>query len=104
MTKNRVLGRTVSEYGPYELPADEELLRAPFAALALAEERRSARALLSAAHSLYLGDREPNDLERTDRVLHIYAAIEALCDPGHATRRACERARAALAAGTAEPL
>jgi hypothetical protein len=82
MPKNRVLGRTVSEYGPYELPADDELLRAPFAALALVEQRRSARALLSATHSLYLADREPNDLERTDRLLHIYAAIEALCDPG----------------------
>jgi hypothetical protein len=82
MTKNRVQGRTVSEYQPYELPADDDLLGAPFAAFAVAAERRSARALLSAAHSLYLAEREPNDLERTDRVLHLYAAVEALCDPG----------------------
>jgi len=87
ITKERVLGRSVGEYSPYELPNDEVLLRAPFDALALAEARRSARALLGAAHALYLADREPNDLERTDRVLHIYAAIESLCDPGHQIKR-----------------
>jgi hypothetical protein len=59
---------------------------------------------LSAAHSLYVGDREPNDLERTDRVLHIYAAIEAFVRSRPRDAQACERARAALAAGTAEPL
>lgn len=86
MSKQRVLGRSVSEYSPYELPDDDELLRAPFEALARADTNRCARALLGAAHSLYLANREPNDLERTDRVLHIYAAIEALCDPGPNSR------------------
>lgn len=81
MRKERVIGRFVSEYAPYELPADDELLRAPFVALERAETSRCARALLGAAHSLYLAEREPSDLERTDRVLHLYAAIEALCEP-----------------------
>jgi hypothetical protein len=85
--KARVRGRMVTEYRPYELPDDDELLRAPFKALAYAEQRRSARCLLAAAHSLYVAGRQPSDLERTDRLLHIYAAIEALCDSGPTPQR-----------------
>lgn len=87
MQKQRVHGRTITEYGLYELPADEVVLRAPFDAMEFAPERRCARALLSAAWSLYLAEREPNDLERTDRLLHIHAAIDALSDPSGAERR-----------------
>jgi hypothetical protein len=81
MQKERVRGRMVDHYDePYQLPDDAELLAAPFRAIALAGERRCASAVLSAAWSLYLAEREPSDLMRTDRLLLTHSALEALVE------------------------
>lgn len=82
LPKQQVRGRTVTELAPYELATDTAALVAPFEAMSLATERRCARALLSAAWSLYLAEFSSSELERTDQLLHVYAAIEALCDRG----------------------
>jgi hypothetical protein len=67
----------------YELPRRTEFLQAPFDAMQKAEENGlAARAALSAAWSLYLAERIPSDLERTDRLMHVSSAIDALCDLG----------------------
>lgn len=76
-------GGDIIEYQEYELPRDPEVLRAPFRALERASENNlAARAVLSAAWSLYLAERAPGDLERTDRLMLVFAAIDALCDAG----------------------
>jgi hypothetical protein len=81
--RSRVKGGGINHRPEYEIPSRPEFLRAPFEAIARAEENRlSARAALSAAWSLYIAESTPVDLERTDRLLHISAAIEALCDLG----------------------
>jgi hypothetical protein len=81
MQKERVRGRRVSVYEDvYVLPNDSRILEAPFQAMALAGTSRSARAVLSGAWSLYLADREPNEIGSSDRLLHIYAALEALSE------------------------
>jgi hypothetical protein len=81
--RSEVKGSAITEYGEYDLPRKPELLQAPFEAMARASENRlSARAALSAASSLYSASRLPSDLEYTDRLVHISAAIDALCDLG----------------------
>ena len=60
------------------------------------ENRLPARAVLSAAWSLYLAERQPQDLERTDRVVHLSAAIDALCDLGEGPTREGEARWAVL--------
>jgi hypothetical protein len=81
MQTEPVRGCTVDHYpDPYTLPDEPELLAAPFRALELAGERRCASAVLSAAWSLYLAEREPSDLLGTDRLLFVHAALEALVE------------------------
>jgi hypothetical protein len=81
--RSPVKGGHMTEYGEYELPRRHDILRAPFEALERAEANSlSARAALSAAWSLYLAERIPGDLERTDRLMLVSAAIDALCDLG----------------------
>lgn len=73
----------VTQYLEYEVPSRPEFLSAPFIALERASENGlAARAALSAAWSLYLAERVPGDLERTDRLMFVSAAIDALCDLG----------------------
>lgn len=80
---SRVHGRHITHYQEYEIPRRAEILRAPFEAMEHATANGlAARAALSAAWSLYVTERLPVDLERTDRLMHILAAIEALCDLG----------------------
>jgi hypothetical protein len=82
--RSRVKGSHITHYQEYELPRKPEILTAPFEAMDLAAttNRLSARAALSAAWSLYLAERVPSDLERTDRLVHLAAAIDSLCDLG----------------------
>jgi len=78
----------LTEHDLYHLSDDTVQLEAPFRAIAHAPTRRSARALLGAAWHLFVASRTPADLERTDQALHLQAAIEALCEPGHSVRAA----------------
>lgn len=76
-------GKGIYHYAEYELPRKPEIVHAPFEAMERAAENRlCARAALSAAWSLFLAERKPQELERTDRIVLISAAIEALCDLG----------------------
>jgi hypothetical protein len=78
-------GRSQVEFGLYELPDDVATIATPFEVMRLAPDRFSARAAASAAWSLYLAERQPNDLELTDELVHLRAAIEAICDTGDGT-------------------
>ena len=63
----------------YRLTRSEPYLRAPFVAMDRARRGSDcAIALLSAARSLYLAEQSPNFLGRTERVLHVWRAKEAL--------------------------
>lgn len=91
MSRERVHGRSVTEYGEYALPDDEELLRAALRIARAAPSQISARAIASAAWALNVAERDPNDLERTDELLHLVGAVEALCDTGQAEGGSAKR-------------
>ncbi len=80
--RQRERGRAIVEYSEYELPVERAALATPFEILAIARERLAARAVASAAWSLYVSERSPSDLERTDKLLYLAAAIESICDTG----------------------
>lgn len=67
------------QYADYELPNSKRALASPFKAMAKADQRHSARCLLSAAWALWVGVHIPGELQRADRLLHLSAAIDALC-------------------------
>jgi hypothetical protein len=76
-------GAHITTYNPYNLTRSEPFQRAPFEAMDEARKgNQCALALLSAARSLYLAERVPNGLERTERLLHVWRAKEALCSRG----------------------
>lgn len=76
-------GAHVTTHASYRLTQSEAFLRAPFDAIEEARKgNQCALALLSAARSLYLAECMPNELERTEGVLHVWRAREALCDRG----------------------
>jgi hypothetical protein len=86
--RSKVKGAGITHYQAYEVPRRPEFLRAPFDALAhAAGNGLAARAALSAAWSLYVAERVPADLERTDRLMLVSAAIDALCDLGQGPTR-----------------
>jgi hypothetical protein len=68
-------------YRSYQPPGDIDVLRAPWEAARAAAESHCARALLSAAWHLYVASSTPSILHRTDRVLHLHAALNALVTP-----------------------
>lgn len=77
-------GNTITFYSPYRLTDAARYLPAPFKAMEKAQRGSDAAlSILSAARSLYLAARHPNDLERTERLVHVWQAKEALCYPGH---------------------
>jgi hypothetical protein len=78
--RTRATQRTIT-FAEYELPAKDEELRVPLEAMAAAPTSRWATGVLSAAWSLFLAERVPNALERADRVLHVFNARAALCEP-----------------------
>jgi len=73
--------RSTTIHAGYGAPSDPEELRAPFDAMAIAGHSRCAQALLSSAWSLYVAGSTPNPLEWTDRLLLLYTAVMALCEP-----------------------
>jgi hypothetical protein len=76
-------GASITEYGPYKLTRNASHLQAPFDALRAARRgNHCAMALLSACRSLYVAASVPSTLERTERVMHLWAAREALSDRG----------------------
>lgn len=91
MSKERVQGRSSIEYREYGLPDDEDLLRSAVRFTRKTPGCLSARAITSAAWSLHVAEREPNDLERTDQLLHLVRAIQALCDTGQPDDAASKR-------------
>jgi hypothetical protein len=68
-------------YNPYEPPGDAMELRLPFTALQKVKSSRCAQALLSASWSLAQTGRASR-LTLSDRLIQLYAAVAALCDPG----------------------
>jgi hypothetical protein len=79
-------------HGEYRLTRSAAYLHAPFVAIDTARQGgHAARAVLSAARSLYLAQRTPPDLEATERILHAWRAREALSDPGQHGGTANER-------------
>lgn len=90
--RSRTRGNRITMHADYRLTSSATYLRAPFEAIE-AERNGSlcARAVLSAARSLYLAQQIPNDLERTERILHVWGAREALSDPGPRGEKADER-------------
>jgi hypothetical protein len=78
----------ITEHGLYRLTTRREVLMAPFEAMEKAHRgNQCALALLSAARSLYLAAAYATDFERTERIMHLWAAREALADPGRARGR-----------------
>lgn len=76
-------GASISEYGAYRLTKSQNYLLAPFEAMHKAQSGNDcALALLSACRSLSLVAAFPSDLERTERVMHLWAAREALSERG----------------------
>jgi hypothetical protein len=75
-------GRWTHQYAEYTVTEDARVLAAPFEMMRLAETMVAPRAVASAAWALHQAEREPNELERTDRLVHLRAAIEAICDTG----------------------
>jgi hypothetical protein len=89
-----VRGARITTHAEYRLTRSEDYLRAPFDAIDAARRGGlAARAVLSAARSLYLAERTPPDLEGTERILHVWRAKEALSDPGTRGEKADERWR-----------
>jgi hypothetical protein len=85
-------GNRITMHAEYRLTRSDNYLSAPF--VAIDQARRGslcARSLLSAARSLYLAQRIPNELERTERILHVWRAKEALSDPGKRGGRSDDR-------------
>jgi hypothetical protein len=76
-------GATIMFHGLYRLTPNPVYLEAPFDALRRANGgNQCALALLSAARSLFVAASFPSDLERTERIMHLWAAREALSDRG----------------------
>lgn len=76
-------GGHVAVHDEYRLTRSARFLGAPFQAMELARRGNDcALALLSAARSLYLAERVPNELERTERIMLVWRAREALSEPG----------------------
>lgn len=76
-------GNRITEHAVYKMTRSDSYLRAPFAALEEARQgNQCALALLSAARSLYLAAQIPNDLDRTERIMFVWRAREALAHPG----------------------
>jgi hypothetical protein len=73
-------GRISTEYQEYTVTDDAQKLAAPFSMMRLAETMLAPRAVLSAAWQLHLAERQPADIERTDELVHLHTAIDALCD------------------------
>lgn len=78
----RTDGRWVRQYAEYAVTENLTKLAAPFEMMRLADTILAPRAVASAAWALHLAEREPNDLERTDELVHLRTAIEAICDTG----------------------
>jgi hypothetical protein len=76
----RTLGRRSYQLGEYTITDQPEKLRAPFEMMRLAEAMIAPRAVASGAWALHLAEREPVDQERTDSLVHLRSAIEAICD------------------------
>ena len=87
----RTLGRRSYQLGEYTVTDQREKLKAPFEMMRLAETMVAPRAVASAAWALQLAEREPSDQERTDSLVHLRSAIEAICDTGTGPTRAGER-------------
>jgi hypothetical protein len=75
-------GRINTEYQEYRVTDDAQKLAAPFSMMRLAETMLAPRAVLSGAWQLHIAERQPADIERTDELVHLHTAIDALCDLG----------------------
>jgi hypothetical protein len=86
-----VRGSYVVEYGPYLLTRSKAYLEAPFAAMDAAQRGNDAAlSILSAARSLYLAKKHPSELERTERLLYVWRAKEALSHQGRTGKMTAE--------------
>lgn len=82
MGSARTRGRQSYQFGEYTVTDNPVKLKGPFEMMRLAETMVAPRAVASAAWALHLAERDPVDQERTDAVVHLRSAIEAICDTG----------------------
>lgn len=87
----RTLGRRSYQLREYTITDQPQKLKAPFEMMRLAETIVAPRAVASAAWALHLAERQPADQERTDSLVHLRTAIEAICDTGASPTGADER-------------
>lgn len=83
----RARGRWTHHYREYTVTADPVKLAAPFEMMRLAQTMIGPRAIVSAAWALHLAERQPSDLERTDVLVHLRAAIESLLRSSKGSQR-----------------
>jgi hypothetical protein len=82
-SRARRYGNHITQHAQYELTRSSAYLNAPLIALEKAQRgNQCALALLSAARSLYLAARTPNEFDRTERILFVWRAKEALTHRG----------------------
>lgn len=75
--------RITTHDAPYSLTRSHSYQMAPFVALEQAQSgNQCALAILSAARSLYLAARNPNDFDRTERIMFVWRARAALAHRG----------------------
>jgi hypothetical protein len=80
-------GNTITYHSPYRLTRTARYLRAPFDAFEAAQRGNDAAlSILSAARSIYLAARWPNDMERTERLTYAWQAKESLSHQGRKGR------------------
>lgn len=75
-------GRITTQYNEYTVTDKPERLAAPFVMMRQADTLLAPRAVLSAAWQLLIADRQPGGIQRTDELVHLHTAIDALCDIG----------------------
>lgn len=76
-------GASITQFGPYVMTRSQSQLKAPAIALSLARAgNQCALSLLSASRALYNAERFPSDLERSEKIVEVWRARDALCDPG----------------------
>jgi hypothetical protein len=75
-------GRVNTQYEEYTVTDDPPKLSAPFSMMRMAGTMLAPRAVLSGAWQLHLAERQPVEIQRTDELVHLHTAIDALCDIG----------------------
>lgn len=85
------IGR-VTEYAPWPMPSSPELLKLPFRALDIVEDRHCSRALLSATYAYSAAVNVQTEIQLGERIMYLSVALESLAEPAnHASGEAFSR-------------